>query len=85
MELKTPMKTLTHQLAYFARAFGKPRGSATTILVPLTHQVLADVPSIFQRNCFSGYGKITEGAVYCKHDKNIVIYSLARLEKEAYS
>lgn len=84
MELRNSYRRLAHQLAYFAREFGEPKGSATTILIPLTHQDLADILSITRETVSLGMERLQNERLI-RHDKNIVVYSLARLEKEALS
>ena len=82
--LKISHKRVAHRLAFFAREFGKTDIKGTKILIPLTHQDLADILSVTRETVTQGIIKLRKEQLI-KTGKYIIVPDIKKLEEEAYS
>ena len=76
-------RRLAHQLLYYARKFGEPKGQKVIILAPLTQQDLADILDSTRETVSASMAKLAKkGLIEVK--RQIVVTDILKLEQEAY-
>ncbi len=82
--MENSQKRVAHQLAYYARHFGKKTSKGVEIKIPLTHQDLADILSVARETVSPAMKQLRkEGLI--KTNRHIVVPNINKLEKEAYT
>lgn len=77
---------VAHQLLFFGEIYGKKRGRETIIDLPLTQQDIADVLSTTRETASLSLRALRQkGLIKAGSGKHIIIPSMRRLSKEAYS
>jgi len=84
LTLKTSYYRVAHELLYIAQRFSEPTGSGAKILLPLTHQDLADILSLTRETVSTCIVQLREKGLI-KTGKNIIVADMKKLEEEAYS
>lgn len=85
LTLKSSYKRVAHQLAYFASRFGEKTDSGLRIDVSLTHQDLANILSLTRETVSTCMSDLREKGLIKTDKQKIIVTSLAKLEKLAYS
>lgn len=75
---------VAHEIFYFATKFGKKSSVGTEILVPLTHQDLADTLSLTRETISTAIAKLRKNGLIST-ENNIIVKDMEKLEHEAYS
>lgn len=78
ISLKTPYRRVAHQLVFFARHFNESTEEGQRILVPLTHQDLADILNVTRETVSREIGKLREAGLIAS-EKHIVVPDIERL------
>lgn len=81
--LRSAYERVAHQLAYFATRFGEQTSQGTKLVIPLTHQDIADILSVTRETVSNSITKLRKNG-YIKTKKHIVVPSVENLEKAAY-
>ncbi len=84
MSMKSSYKRVAHQLAYYARRFGRKTTEGVVITPVLTHQDIADVLSLTRETVSVCMMRLRRKKLI-KSTTNIVIPDLDKLTEEAYS
>lgn len=84
LSLKTSYKRLAHQLVFFASKFEENEKTGRKILIPLTHQDLADILSLTRETVSTAMVELRKKNLI-QTGKYISVPSLAKLKEEAYS
>lgn len=84
LTLRNSYYRVAHELLYIAMRFGEKKESGTKILIPLTHQDLADILSLTRETVSTCMVQLREKKLITT-TKNIVIKDMKKLEEEAYS
>jgi len=85
LSLRVFYKRVAHQLAFYARQYGKRRLTGTKILIPLTQQDLADVLSATRETVSLSIRQLRERGLIKTGKDNIIIPNIKKLEAEAFS
>jgi CRP/FNR family transcriptional regulator, cyclic AMP receptor protein len=83
LTLSNSYHRVAHELLYMGRKFGEKTPAGIKIVVPLTHQDLADILSLTRETVSTAMVQLRKKGLITTN-KNIVIPSLKRLEKEAH-
>jgi CRP-like cAMP-binding protein len=83
LALKSSYRRVAHQLVYFGSQFGEQKLSGTKILIPFTHQDLADVLSLTRETVSTCIAKLRDKNLI-KTGKYIVIPDIEKLKDEAH-
>ncbi|HET7827599.1 MAG TPA: Crp/Fnr family transcriptional regulator [Candidatus Saccharimonadales bacterium] len=84
LTLKSSYFRVAHELHYLALRFGKKESKGTKLLIPLTHQDLADILSLTRETVSTAMAQLRKNNLI-KVDKNIIVPDMVKLEAEAYS
>jgi CRP-like cAMP-binding protein len=84
LTLKNSYHRVAHELLYIAVRFGEQKSTGTKILIPLTHQDLADILSLTRETVSTCMVQLREKGLITTN-KSIVIKDTKKLEEEAYS
>jgi CRP-like cAMP-binding protein len=84
LTLKTSYFRVAHELLYIAERFGEKDGKNVKILIPLTHQDLADILSLTRETVSTCMVQLREKSLITTA-KNIIVKDMEKLEEEAYS
>jgi CRP-like cAMP-binding protein len=84
LTLKSSYFRVAHELLYMAQRFGEQTEKGVKILIPLTHQDLADILSLTRETVSTCMVQLREKGLITTN-RNIVVKDLGKLEKEAYS
>ena len=84
LTLKSSYYRVAHELLYMAQRFGEQNSQGVKILIPLTHQDLADILSLTRETVSTCMVQLREKGLI-NTTKNIVVKDMAKLEEEAYS
>jgi CRP/FNR family transcriptional regulator len=82
--MKNAQKRVAHRLAYYARHFGKKEASGARILLPLTHQDVADILSLTRETVSVCMMKLRKQKLI-KTGSRIIVPSIDKLEEEAFN
>jgi CRP-like cAMP-binding protein len=82
--LKNSYYRVAHELLYIAQRFGQQKSTGTKILIPLTHQDIADILSLTRETVSTSMVQLREKKLISTN-KSIVIKDMQKLEEEAYS
>jgi CRP-like cAMP-binding protein len=85
LTLKTSYFRVAHELVYMAKRFNEPTSQGVKILIPLTHQDLADILSLTRETVSTCMVQLREKGLVTTVGKSLVIKNLDKLEEEAYS
>ncbi len=83
MALRVANRKVAHQLVHFAEIFGKKDDKCITILVPLTHQSLADVLNLARETVTHCLIRLQEQGLI-KIDKQITVLDIEKLKQAAH-
>ena len=84
LTLKSSYFRVAHELLYIAQRFGEVSESGVKIMIPLTHQDLADILSLTRETVSTCMVQLREKGLIST-TKNIVVRDMKKLEEEAYS
>lgn len=84
LTLSNSYRRVAHELLYLAMRFGEEKDEGTRIIVPLTHQDLADILSLTRETVSTCMVQLRDKKLITTN-KNIVIKDMKKLEEEAYS
>lgn len=84
MSMKSSYKRVAHQLAYYARRFGRKTPAGVMIIPVLTHQDIADILSLTRETVSVCMMRLRRKKLI-KTNTNILIPDLDKLTEEAYS
>lgn len=84
LTLKNSYHRVAHELFYIANRFGEQKPSGVKILIPLTHQDIADILSLTRETVSTCMVQLRDKKLIST-TKNIVIKDMKKLEEEAYS
>lgn len=84
ISLKSSYHRVAHELLYMAKKFGGKKAAGTIILVPLTHQDIADVLSLTRETVSTAMVQLRKKKLIST-GKSIVVPDLKKLEEEAFS
>ncbi len=84
LTLSNSYRRVAHELLYLAQRFGEKKATGTVILIPLTHQDLADILSLTRETVSTCMVQLREKKLIST-DKKILIKDMLKLESEAYS
>lgn len=79
--LKVANRKVAHQLYYYAGKFGAKTGENVSIMVPLTHQLLADILNLARETVTHCIVKLQEKELI-RSEKNIITVDLQGLKQE---
>ena len=82
MSLRAANKKVAHQLLYLSTIFGEETDSGTMIMVPLTHQTLAEILNLARETVSNCLIRLQEKGVIAG-DKKFIITDLDGLKKAA--
>ena len=84
LTLKNSYHRVAHELLYLAQRFGEQKAVGTKILIPLTHQDLADILSLTRETVSTCMVQLRDKGLI-KTQKSIVITDMDKLQHEAYA
>jgi CRP-like cAMP-binding protein len=84
LTLKNSYHRVAHELHYMAIRFGEKKVGGTKILVPLTHQDLADILSLTRETVSTCMVQLREKGLISTN-KSIIIKDMEKLQEEAYA
>lgn len=84
LTLKNSYHRVAHELLYLAQRFGEQKANGTKILIPLTHQDLADILSLTRETVSTCMVQLREKGLI-KTQKSIIITDMDKLQAEAYA
>ena len=80
MSLKNAYHRVAHQLVYYAGKFGQKNKQGTIILLPLTHQILADILNLARETFTNSMVKLHEKNLIIDN-KNIIVTDVEKLRR----
>jgi CRP-like cAMP-binding protein len=83
LTLSNSYHRVAHEVLYMAKKFGEKKSQGTKILVPLTHQDLADLLSLTRETVSAAMVQLRKKKLIIT-DKNIIVPDMAKLEEEAH-
>lgn len=83
MTMSSSYHRVAHQLLYFADKFGKKDAAGVKLLIPLTHQDIADVLNITRETVSNSMTRLSKKGLV-KSGRYIIIPSVGKLEAEAF-
>ncbi len=83
LTLSSSYHRVAHEILYLAKKFGEQKKNGTEIIVPLTHQDLADILSITRETVSTAMVQLRKNKLIITN-KNIVVPDLEKLEAEAH-
>lgn len=84
LTLKTSYFRVAHELYYLALRFGHKTNTGTKILLPLTHQDLADILSLTRETVSTAMAELRKNKLIST-GKSIVVMDMDKLQAEAFS
>lgn len=84
LTLKTSYYRVAHELLYMAQRFSEKTGKGYKILIPLTHQDLADILSLTRETVSTCMVELRKKGLITTN-RNICVKDIKKLEEEAYS
>ncbi|HET6863980.1 MAG TPA: Crp/Fnr family transcriptional regulator [Candidatus Saccharimonadales bacterium] len=84
LTLKSSYFRVAHELYYLALRFGHKTNTGTKILIPLTHQDLADILSLTRETVSTAMAELRKNKLIST-GKSIVVLDMDKLKEEAYS
>jgi CRP-like cAMP-binding protein len=82
--LKTSYYKVAHEIYYLAQRFGEQKATGTKILIPLTHQDLADILSLTRETVSAAMVQLRNNKLI-KSNRNIIVLDMKKLGEEAYA
>lgn len=82
--LENTYKKVAHQLIFYARRFGVKEANGTKIMLPLTHQDIAEVLNVARETVTREIAKLRDNSFIVVNDY-IVLPDIENLEQEAHS
>lgn len=80
MSLRASNKEISYQLLYLASKFGKKTALGIKIMVPLTHQTLAEILNLARETVSRRMARLEEKGLIRSEGKHIVVTDIAVLE-----
>lgn len=84
LTLKTSYQRVAHELLYMAKKFGEKKANGTVILVPLTHQDIADMLSLTRETVSTAMVQLRKKKLITT-GKSICVPNLEKLADEAFN
>jgi CRP-like cAMP-binding protein len=84
LTLRSSYRRIAHQLLYLGEQYGKKTDAGTEVMMPLTHQDLADILSLTRETISTGIIKLRKKGLI-KTGKAICIPDMEKLKEEAYN
>lgn len=84
LSLKSSYNRVAHQLLFFAKNYGEPKPGGIKLLIPLTHQDLADILSLTRETVTNSIIKLRDEGLI-KGSRNIVVVDTEKLQAAAFN
>jgi CRP-like cAMP-binding protein len=84
LTLKNSYHRVAHELLYLGQRFGEQKSNGVKILIPLTHQDIADILSLTRETVSTCMVQLRDKKLISTN-KNIIIRDMEKLEEEAYA
>lgn len=84
LTLKTSYQRVAHELLYMAKKFGEKKAGGTEIVVPLTHQDIADILSLTRETVSTAMVQLRKKKLI-NTGKGIVVPDIEKLADEAFN
>jgi CRP-like cAMP-binding protein len=84
LTLKSSYFRVAHEIYYLAIRFGEKTATGTKILIPLTHQDLADILSLTRETVSTAMAQLRQNKLISTN-KNITVLDMEKLQAEAFS
>jgi len=84
LTLKTSYQRVAHELLYMAKKFGEKKAGETVIVVPLTHQDIADILSLTRETVSTAMVQLRKKKLIST-SKSIAVPDIDKLTEEAFN
>ncbi len=84
MSLRVANRKIAYQLMYLAHKFGEKNEDGVTIMLPLTHQTIADILNLARETVTHCMIRLQEKGIIKVAEKTIVVTDMDRLRREVH-